>query len=146
MKVRRTFLTSVPVGAGPAAWRTDESALMQRVELILSTPQGSLPWRPEFGCAIWRLVGQPATAQHLAEARWSIEEAIARWVPEIEVERCDLTLVLDRTGGDAALVRTSGLSPIESGLLHLGVEGILQIDLTLKARKGMIRARLELLS
>jgi phage baseplate assembly protein W len=127
---------------GERAYLEGDEALMQRVQLVLATPPGSLPWREDFGCGIWSLLGQPATPQKLGDARWKVEEALARWVPEAELQSCEVTLL---PGRDPQGLRALLRSPLESGLLHLGVDAVLQLELTLRTREGVLRARLELL-
>lgn len=141
MKKRATLQQSLLLGRQDRAWLTGEEALLQRVELILSTPPGSVPWRPELGCRIWDMLGKPASLQQLQAARWAVEEALARWFPELAVASCTLSLVPSDTRY-APLV--TGLSPLESGLIHLGVEAAVRIDLELRAATGTLRTRLEL--
>nr|BDD47399.1 baseplate protein [bacterium] len=38
---------------------TDEDDVKQCINIILKTPRGSVPFRPEFGSEIWRFVDYP---------------------------------------------------------------------------------------
>lgn len=143
MKVRRTLALAVRPGLGNAAWHEEDAALMQRVELVLSTPQKTVPWRPEFGCGIWAMLGQPATPTQLVLVRRKIEEALARWVPLVRVHQCDVTLVPEIHQADAAAVRGAKLPPLEMGLLHLGVTASLRVDLSLGLNDGTIQVRFD---
>lgn len=141
MKLHRTLSRELWLGRKSFSWLSGDQALMQRVELVLSTPLGTLPWRPDFGCGLWDMMGTSATPAQLAQLRWSIETALARWVPEAQVERCDVQLLPDATqvGEQSVLLLRS---PIESGLLHLGVTANVEIELALSVNKGLIRAKL----
>lgn len=141
MKKRATLHQALLLGRQDRAWLSGEEALLQRIELILSTPPGTIPWRPELGCKIWDMLGKPASIQQLQAARWAVEEALARWIPELAVASCTLSLV-PIEGRQASLLQ--GLSPLEQGLVHLGIEAAVQIDLEMRAATGTIRARLEL--
>ena len=60
--------------------------LKQRVKIVLETPKGFDPHRPEFGSAIWKWVDKPfpvALPNVIAEAY----EAIEKWVPDFKVSK-----------------------------------------------------------
>lgn len=140
MKLNRTISRELWLGQKRFSWLEGDQALMQRVELVLSTPLGTLPWRPDFGCGLWDMMGTSATPDQLARLRWSIETALARWVPEALVDHCRVVLKPDASqlGNKQSL----GLqSPIENGLVHLGVTAQVEIDLGLSVNKGLIRAK-----
>ena len=61
----------------------------QCIRIILTTPQGSLPLRPDFGCELWRYLDAPAqeARPHILRA---VIEAIARWEPRVKVSAVDI--------------------------------------------------------
>ena len=52
----------------------------QAIRIILTTPKGSDPQRPEFGSDIWQYVDWPVTEARPPIAR-EVREAIRRWEP-----------------------------------------------------------------
>ncbi len=66
-----------------------EQALM----IILRTPKGQRPRRPEFGCRIHELVFAPNNTATIALARYYVEQSLAMWEPRITVQ--DITVVSD---------------------------------------------------
>jgi len=113
-----------------------EEALAVRIQTVLETRPGRVPWRPEFGCDLASLVGQPATAQRLNEARWRIEEALRRWVPEAEVLRCRVRAISEETPTHYRDVRSVPLA--ESALMSLGGQAVLQVELDVKTDLGAV--------
>lgn len=113
-----------------------EAALAQRIRSVLETRPGQVPWRPDFGCDLATLVGQPATVQRLNEARWRIEEAVRRWVPEAEVMRCAVRVVTDERG--AGDIRYREVPIAESALTSLGSQAVLEIQLDVQTELGAV--------
>lgn len=56
----------------------------QCLRIILGTPRGSVPHRPDFGCDIWRYLDQPVTLARPQIVREAID-AIGQWEPRVEV-------------------------------------------------------------
>jgi len=57
--------------------------LRQRIKIVLETPKGFDPHRPEFGSDIWQWLDKPlniAKPNVIAEAY----EAIERWIPDFK--------------------------------------------------------------
>ena len=113
-------------------------ALGARVECLLSTRPGTLPWEPEFGCDLDDLVGAPATTQRLHDAQWRIQQALARWLPELRVARCDVLVVSTDDGGGGA-PRQVPLA--EAALMGFGVRVALEIDLDLETQDGPVNVQ-----
>lgn len=139
----KTCAIAPVLGAGEAGMISGEAALRQRISIILNTAPGQVPWRPEFGCRLWSLMGQPTTAQHLAEVRWSIEDALSRWLRGAQLEECKIHL-LPRGMGSWAGLQSAELSPAEVGLLHLGSEVTLRVELLIRTRAGRLRTHVHL--
>jgi phage baseplate assembly protein W len=57
--------------------------LKQRIRIVLETPKGFDPHRPEFGSNIWRWIDEPLTVAMpnvIAEAYSAIE----KWIPDFK--------------------------------------------------------------
>ena len=115
---------------------SSEEALAARIRMVLETRPGQVPWRPDFGCDLASLVGQPATAQRLNEARWRIEEAIRRWIPDAEVLRCKVGVSSDAV--PLGNRRPRGVPVAESALMSLGKQAVLEIELDVKTDMGPV--------
>ena len=57
--------------------------LRQRIKIVLETPKGFDPHRPEFGSDIWRWVDRPFT-EALPNVIAEAYEAIEKWVPDFK--------------------------------------------------------------
>ncbi len=62
----------------------DDDDVAQCVRTVLSTPQGSVPHRPEFGSNLWRYLDQPAALTRAVIVR-DVLDALAAGEPRIEV-------------------------------------------------------------
>jgi len=111
-----------------------EDALACRIRTVLETRPGDVPWRPDFGCELSALVGQPATTQRLNEARWRVEEAIRHWIPEATLVRCDVRVVVLDAGARGRHPRSVPLA--ESALLSLGSQAALEVELDVETEAG----------
>ena len=108
--------------------------IAQKIRLILETKPGSIPWRPKFGCDLSSLVGQPATNQRLHEARWRVEQALERWMPDVEVLECRLRVI--PRGNSLSALKDPSVPLAESSILSLGIEANLEIHLELALPAG----------
>jgi|SRR5579872_5774411 len=62
-----------------------ERDIEEAMKIILLTPRGERPMRPEFGCKIHDLIFAPNNASTIGLARRYVEQALARWEPRITV-------------------------------------------------------------
>lgn len=124
---------SLRVGARDP-WLRGDAAWAEQVAMVLETRPGTLPWRPEFGCDLSSLVGQPATAARLGEAKWKIEAAVRRWVPPLKVARCVVSVVRLERAGDGGFPPAVPLA--EAALLSLGAQAALEVALDLETPDG----------
>jgi len=108
--------------------------LSQQIRMVLETRPGQIPWRPEFGCDLTSLIGEPATAQRLQEARWRVEQAIEKWLPGVELLQC--TLRVTPTPGAAEALKNPSVPLAESAMLSLGVQANLEVLLELQLPDG----------
>lgn len=95
----------------------------QCIAIILTTPQGSDPLRPTFGCDIWRYIDHPASRALPAIVR-DLTAALTRWEPRINVVSVTATPILDQTtqsGAQLSVAVTwrlnlSGTAPVSATL------------------------------
>lgn len=112
------------------------SALVERVRMVLETRPGLSPWRPDFGCDLAGLTGQPATAATLQMARSRVEAALRRWVPDAAIVRCDVRIVTEL--GAAAGSAGPEIPLAEAALLRLGASTWLEVRVELRAALGTV--------
>ena len=135
------FPHAVPLG-GAQPLLAGSEALEARLRLLLGTRPGDLPWRPEFGCDLGGLLGQPATEARLQEARWRIEAAIRRWIPGIRVGTCRI-----RVAPEGEIARDPrGLSVAESALLRLGVQAAIELEIGVVFEEAPTRVALRIVA
>lgn len=77
-----------PVGVerGRTAMARRERDIEEAIAIILLTPKGQRPMRPEFGCKIHDLLFAPNDATTSGLAAYYVEDALAMWEPRIRVE------------------------------------------------------------
>lgn len=65
---------------------TDAEDIGQCIRIILGTPKGADPLRPEFGSNVWRYLDQPLTTAlpHMVREAWG---AIEAWEPRAQLVR-----------------------------------------------------------
>jgi uncharacterized protein len=76
---------------GGIALVSRERELAESIELILRTPKGDRPMRPEFGCGIWDEVFSPMDATTAGRVAYDVRAALDRWEPRINVTAVDVT-------------------------------------------------------
>ena len=133
-------LGAAPQGAsgGAAGGRlAGAEALTARVRMVLETRPGRMPWRPDFGCDLEGLAGQPATGATLQLARMRIEESLRRWVPDVEIRRVEVRFA---TSEGAGLGRSTPEVPAaEAALMKIGAQGWMDVRLDLVGELGPLR-------
>lgn len=83
---------------GRIALARRERDIEESLKIILLTPKGQRPMRPEFGCQIHDLLFHPNDASTHGLASIYVKEALAFWEPRIEVNTVDV----NADPGDAA--------------------------------------------
>jgi phage baseplate assembly protein W len=127
------FHPSVPIGI-PSPWMGEEDSMATRVRMVLETPKGHIPWRPEFGCDLDGLVGEAATSRLLTQAQARIEAALERWLPELTI---DAVRVFAVPSSDHRNTMGHREVPIaEAALLTVGVQASLHVELELTGPDG----------
>jgi uncharacterized protein len=82
-----------PVGVdarGRIALARRERDIEEAMRIILLTPKGQRPMRPEFGCQIHDLIFHPNDATTAGLAAYYVEEALAMWEPRIKVNKVEV--------------------------------------------------------
>ncbi len=110
--------------------------LRHRVETVLTTRTGSLPWLPRFGCDIAAFQGRPATNATLNDLRWRVQEALAAWLRDVAVESLHLELV-PVAGPGPARFEVGASVPPDAALLALGTEVDIVVQLAVRTRDGV---------
>ena len=72
-------------GASDFAFASEDAEINSNVILVLTTPLGFLPWRPDFGSKLTTLRHSLDTTILREAARIHIMDALARWVPYVRV-------------------------------------------------------------
>ena len=112
----------------------DAEALAARVQMILETAPGTLPWLPEYGCDLSDIVGQPATADAISDVGRRISGALSRWLPDVIVLRCEPRLLTEHWARGGAHDR---LVPVaESALVPFSLNASLAVELELQTLSG----------
>ncbi|MBR0748768.1 GPW/gp25 family protein [Bradyrhizobium japonicum] len=84
------------IGAGPTlkpsgaiAMIEGDAVVKQAIMMLLSTSPGERVMRPDYGCALNRLVFEPNDATTAGLAIHYVRQALIRWEPRIEILRID---------------------------------------------------------
>jgi phage baseplate assembly protein W len=112
--------------------------LSQQLQIVLNTRPGTMPWRPEFGCDLTSLVGQPATADNLMTAQQRVEAALSGALPGVVVEKVDVRLAAFSGSGEELTHPSIPLA--EAALLRLGVQARLEVTLEVRVPSGPVTA------
>lgn len=83
---------------------TGTAHLLQSVRDILTTPLGSRRERPDYGCALPRMVDLPVTPGWKSSLQAEVARALGRWEPRLQLRAVSVEAVVD---GSVAL-RLSG--------------------------------------
>lgn len=103
--------------SGGVAQVEDEAALRQAVLMLLSTLPGERVMRPDYGCALQRLVFSPNDDTTAGLAIHYVRQALERWEPRIEILRLDAERVPSEPGRlDIVLEYRAVATLVESSL------------------------------
>jgi uncharacterized protein len=89
-----------PVGVerGRIALARRERDIEEAMRIILLTPKGQRPMRPDFGCKIHELLFAPNDATTAGLASYYVEDALTMWEPRIRVQRVQAVPDADNDG------------------------------------------------
>jgi phage baseplate assembly protein W len=110
--------------------------LVQRIQIVLETRPGQLPWSQEFGCDLTTFLGEAATPQRVNEARWKLEASMRKWLPGVDMKDCRVNVVTDI--GTVSSHRERQIPTAESALVALGTEARLEVELDIETEAGMM--------
>ena len=74
-----------PDANGTLRYVSGEELVIEGIEIVLGTSPGERQMRPEFGCAIYELVGEANTVALRGLVRERVREALTLWEPRIDV-------------------------------------------------------------
>ena len=127
--MKKILHPSLTLGSRKPFLSQRESALA-RLDMILQTREGDVPWSPRFGCDVTGLIGEPATPDKINETRAIVENTIQRWLPGATVNKCQVQLV--SLGGYANTYRDVSIPVAESALVAMGTEAGLELKIDLE--------------
>jgi uncharacterized protein len=89
-----------PVGIerGRIAMARRERDIEEAMQIILLTPKGQRPMRPEFGCKVHDLLFAPNDATTAGLAAYYVEDALNMWEPRIRLLRVQAAPDTDNDG------------------------------------------------
>jgi len=93
----------VSVKEGKMASSEGENGIMESIMIILGTAKGERVMRPDFGCGINELVFAPNNTSTATLVAFSVEEALLKWEPRIEV--LDVSAFPDKDEGNRLNIR-----------------------------------------
>jgi phage baseplate assembly protein W len=109
---------------------SDDAWLAQRLRIVLETPRGSLPWRPDFGCDLGRFVAQALTPSRLEAVKREVEGSLRREFSDVRVVDVDVQALTTHGLGQG---RNRRMLPIaERSLVQLGTHCTLQVGITIE--------------
>lgn len=133
--MKRILHPSLTLGARQPLLSQRESTLA-RLDMVLHSRVGDIPWRPEFGCDVTGLIGEPATPSRVQQTRALVEQTIQEWLPDVTVNDCSVQLV--HAGGVANTHREAGIPVAESALVAMGTESNLELKLDIEVENEVM--------
>ena len=138
--MKKILHPSLTLGARKPYLSSRESALA-RLDMILHTREGDIPWKPTFGCDVAGLVGEPATPSNVNRTRSIVEGAISDWLPDVTINQCQIQLV--NLGGYANTYRDVSIPVAESALVAMGTEAGLELKIDLEVEEELLEVGTE---
>lgn len=84
-----------PVGLDPTGeveMAEHEEDIQQAIRIILGTAPGERVMRPDFGCGVHDMVFAVLSMTTLGQVETSVQEALTRWEPRIEIDAIQVSL------------------------------------------------------
>lgn len=124
----------------PFLHRTEES--LTRIDMVLKTRPGQLPWNPEFGCDITDLIGESATEERISATQDEVERSLRAFLPSASVLSCEVHLVTGE--GQVVAYRDQSVPTAESALVALGTDARLELRLDIEVDNEIVELGTEL--
>ena len=120
--------------------RTEES--LTRIDMVLKTRPGQLPWNPEFGCDMTDLIGESATEERISAVQEEVKRSLRQSLPAANVLSCDVHLVTGE--GQVVAYRDRSVPTAESALVALGTDARLELRLDIEVENDIVELGTEL--
>ena len=133
--MKKRLQNSVPLGA-MRPYQSTEEALVDRISLVLQTRPGQIPWRPEFGCQLEEMLGAQASGSQVVQARYAIQQALGRFLPDIEVAGVRVRVV--PMEGSRDRFKLAEIPIAERALVGAGAGAVLQVDVDIETDAGIL--------
>ena len=133
--MKRIMHPSMTLGARKP-FLSSRDSILARLDMVLHSRVGDIPWRPSFGCDVTELIGEPATPARVQQTRALVERTIQEWLPDVIVNDCSVQLV--HAGGIASTYREAGIPVAESALVAMGTESNLELKLDLEVENEVL--------
>lgn len=133
--MKRILHPSLTLGARQPMLSKRASTLA-RLDMVLHSRVGDIPWRPRFGCDVSGLIGEPATPSRIQQTTALVERTIQEWLPDVTVNDCSVQLV--HSGGVANTHREAGIPVAESALVAMGTESNLELKIDLEVENEVL--------
>ncbi len=72
------------------------TSIHQNIGIILSTPKGSDPHRPDFGSDIHKYIDRPINSITEGQIKADIADAIELWEPRVKVQTIELVKAISK--------------------------------------------------
>lgn len=133
--MKKILHPSLTLGARKPYLSSRDSTLA-RLDMVLHSRVGDIPWRPSFGCDVTGLIGEPATPSKVQETRAIVEQTVQAWLPDVIINDCQVRLV--HSGGIANTYREAGIPVAESALVAMGTESNLELKIDLEVEDEIL--------
>ena len=132
---KRILHPSLTLGARkPYLDKTSEA--LTRIDIILNTRPGDLPWDEEFGCDLTSLVGETATVDRVQATRGEVETALGKWLPNGKVQSCEVQLVTAQ--GQVISHSEANIPVAEAALVSHGTDARLELKLDIEVEDEVL--------
>ena len=139
--MKKIMHASLTIGARkPFMTRTEES--LTRIDMILKTQAGQMPWKPEFGCDLTDLIGESATEDRIKSTQNEVQRTLRKWLPSANVLSCDVHLITGE--GQVVNYRDNSIPVAESALVALGTDARLELRLDIEVENEVLELGSEL--
>ena len=139
--MKKIMHSSLTLGARKSFLNKTEESLT-RIDMILKTRPGQLPWNPDFGCDMTNLIGESATKDRIDATKEQVERSLRSWLPSANVLSCEVHLITGE--GQVAHYRDSSVPVAESALVALGTDARLELSLDIEVENEVVELGTEL--